>query len=424
MVAKVHAAGRSFAGVARYCLHDAPEPGEGDRPPSADRVEWAETRNLTSRPERAAAQMAATANSAPELKRLAGVSSAGRKLEKPVVHYTLSWTKDERPDRAEMTRAADQTLKALGLERHQALTVAHRDKAHPHLHVIANRVDPQTGRAANLRGDHLTLSRWAEGYERERGEVKCPERAANNAERRNGAFVRDRKSLHTALHRRVGMGEPTAERREKPSVRLEKPEHRERWEAGERQAWSDYQAARKDAREDWGYIYRHQWREHFAGEQSRRDAVQKLAAGGVGDRLRLARIGADGDWRRLDQVPADERRGFGAKIRSAWQEARAMGVREAVGAARIDPAEIERAALRKLENDHRLKRAELARSQASGHDLEEQAAQQYDRQMRDVDREARHDAGLERREELERRPRPVQKPERSPPLDRGGGWER
>ena len=121
MVAKIHAGGGSFAGVAKYCLHDAPEPDEAERPESADRVEWAETRNLASRPERAAGQMAATANAAPELKRLTGVSAAGRKLTKPVVHYTLSWAKDERPDRAEMNRAADQTLKALGMERHQAL---------------------------------------------------------------------------------------------------------------------------------------------------------------------------------------------------------------------------------------------------------------------------------------------------------------
>ena len=32
MVAKVHALGRSFAGVAAYCLHDAPERDEGERP--------------------------------------------------------------------------------------------------------------------------------------------------------------------------------------------------------------------------------------------------------------------------------------------------------------------------------------------------------------------------------------------------------
>ena len=37
-----------------------------------------------------------------------------------------------------MSRAAEGSLKALGLERHQALIVSHRD-GQPHVHVIANR---------------------------------------------------------------------------------------------------------------------------------------------------------------------------------------------------------------------------------------------------------------------------------------------
>ena len=49
--------------------------------------------------------MAATTQYAGELKRLAGGSQAGRPLAKPVYHYTLSWGKDERPDRAEMEKA-------------------------------------------------------------------------------------------------------------------------------------------------------------------------------------------------------------------------------------------------------------------------------------------------------------------------------
>ena len=48
----------------------------------------------------------------------------GRKLEKPVCHYSLNWAPDETPDRQEMSRAVDESLKALGLEKHQALIVA------------------------------------------------------------------------------------------------------------------------------------------------------------------------------------------------------------------------------------------------------------------------------------------------------------
>ena len=108
----------------------------------------------------------------------------------PVLHYTLSWGKDERPDRAEMNRAAEETLKALGLERHQALIVAHRDKDHPHLHMIANRVNPETGKAAKLGNDRLKLANWAERGERDRGGIKCPERVTNREKREAGQYVK------------------------------------------------------------------------------------------------------------------------------------------------------------------------------------------------------------------------------------------
>ena len=150
MVVKMSSPGRSFGGVAEYCLHDPRMPGAAHHPESAERVEWTETRNLaTSEGERAGRIMAATAEASPELKRLAGVAATGRKLEKPVCHYSLSWAKDEKPDRQEMRWAAQESLKALGMERHQALIVSHRD-GQPHVHVIANRVDPESGKAVGL----------------------------------------------------------------------------------------------------------------------------------------------------------------------------------------------------------------------------------------------------------------------------------
>ena len=46
MVVKMSSPGRSFGGVAEYCLHDPRMPGEAHHPESAERVEWTETRNL------------------------------------------------------------------------------------------------------------------------------------------------------------------------------------------------------------------------------------------------------------------------------------------------------------------------------------------------------------------------------------------
>ena len=190
MVVKMSAPGRSFGGVADYCLHDRWVVGQG-HPESAKRVEWTETRNLaTEQGDRAARIMAATAEASPELKRLAGAEATGRKLEKPVCHYSLNWAKEEKPDRQAMLRAAEGSLKALGMERHQALIVSHRD-GQPHVHVIANRVDPESGKAAGLSRSKLRLSKWAERYEREQGKIRCPARERNNKRREAGERVVD-----------------------------------------------------------------------------------------------------------------------------------------------------------------------------------------------------------------------------------------
>ena len=193
MVAKIHAGGRSFRGAVAYCVGEERGPewrGEMERTaaglePTAERVAWIETRGMaTADPRTAARQMAATAQYAGELKRLSGIGAGGRKLTKPVAHYTLSWAADERPDRMEMSQAVDESLKALGMEDRQAVVVAHDDKAHPHVHVVVNRVSAEDGRAASLGRSRLALSRWAERWERERGGIRCTQRVENNARRR------------------------------------------------------------------------------------------------------------------------------------------------------------------------------------------------------------------------------------------------
>ena len=157
----------------------------------ARRVQWTETRNLaTNDPMRAARIMEATARDASELKRLSGVKATGRKLTKPLCHYSLSWAKDERPDRQEMNRAVTGSLQALGLEDRQSLVVAHGDTKCPHVHVIVNRVSPEHGKAAKLSGSRLKLSKWAERYERRQGRIRCQHRVWNNEKRARGERVR------------------------------------------------------------------------------------------------------------------------------------------------------------------------------------------------------------------------------------------
>lgn len=128
------------------------------------------------------------------LKIAAGVELRGRDNRAPVLHYTLSWHKDDNPAPEHMQKVALESLIALGLSEHQAVIAAHTDKEHLHVHVVANTVHPETGRTANLKFSKLQFSRWAEAYEREHG-IRCEERVRNNEERRIAAY---RRELHAA----------------------------------------------------------------------------------------------------------------------------------------------------------------------------------------------------------------------------------
>jgi hypothetical protein len=196
MVPKVAGKGSSFKGAALYYLHDKGALTDG-------RVWFTQTENLpTLDAHKAVRCMAYTAMNQQQIKARAGGSAKGRKLAHPVYTYSLSWAPGEDPAQDEMIDAAQETLRALGLHEHEALLVAHNDEPHPHIHVIVNRVHPETGIAAKLSNDHLQLSAWAEEYEKRQGLIRCEQRVENNARRRDKQFVKDRESQKAAeFHR-------------------------------------------------------------------------------------------------------------------------------------------------------------------------------------------------------------------------------
>lgn len=160
--------GKSFKGALDYFLNDK---GEGtERPTTDERVDVLELRNLaTNNPRNAWFEMMNTAQASEALKAAAGIARGGRKGEKPVFTYHLAWHDSENPDRTAMLDAAKSTLKLFGLEHHQAIVVSHKDTAHPHLHVIVNRVDPENGRYAGLSNSWKNLKQWAIDYSKEHG---------------------------------------------------------------------------------------------------------------------------------------------------------------------------------------------------------------------------------------------------------------
>lgn len=167
MIGKIPKAGRGFKGIVRYLLqgpkHPAPPNGRtperhngpSDERPNAtqperqhakhNRVLWAETRNLlTQNPEQALRIMRATAN-------------RSARCKAPVYHFVVSWTPEENPSTDVMKSVVEATCRDMELTDHQAIIVAHDDTRHRHVHVVVNRIHPETGLAWNRRQDWVRL---------------------------------------------------------------------------------------------------------------------------------------------------------------------------------------------------------------------------------------------------------------------------
>lgn len=187
MIGRDTGGGSSFAGAGLYYLHDR-------NADTDERVAFTHTENLlTDNPETAMKVMAWTAMHQKELKAAAGVKATGRKLEKPVHTFVLSWAPGEDPDHEHMIETARSAMGALGLADHEAVYVGHDDTDKAHVHVIVNRVHPDHGKAAKLSKTRLKLSKWAEAYEKEHG-IHCHQRIENNKRRAFGNRVIDLKS--------------------------------------------------------------------------------------------------------------------------------------------------------------------------------------------------------------------------------------
>jgi hypothetical protein len=127
VIGKTHS-GAGFGGLTGYLLT-----GRKDDP-HPDRVLWTSTRELAlENPREAAVLMRSTA--------------ALGNTEKPVQHISISLARGEHLMREQWEQVIDTTLRDLGLEGHQALIVAHQDTKHEHIHLMVNRVHPETYRA-------------------------------------------------------------------------------------------------------------------------------------------------------------------------------------------------------------------------------------------------------------------------------------
>jgi hypothetical protein len=143
--------GRGFKGLLKY-LHEG---RRGEENPH--RVIWSEARNLPSTdPMVVAGVMRATAE-------------LSRGVKKPVYHLPISWPPEEQPPKEVQMQVADTLLADLGLSEHEQLIVAHDDGDCPHIHIVVNRVHPESGRAWNPWRDVYRIMESLERQEKELG---------------------------------------------------------------------------------------------------------------------------------------------------------------------------------------------------------------------------------------------------------------
>jgi hypothetical protein len=129
-----------------------------------DRVDWTSSRNLpTDEPGVAASLMQATA-------------AENVRVEKPVYHLAVAFDPSDTVNRQVMEEVADRLLHNLELRDHQALLVAHRDREHPHVHVVVNRVHPESGLAWERWQDRPRIEETLRTAERDLGLREVPGR--------------------------------------------------------------------------------------------------------------------------------------------------------------------------------------------------------------------------------------------------------
>jgi hypothetical protein len=86
-----------------------------------------------------------------------GIAFLNPRCKDALCHYELAWPPGERPTRPQWMDCASHTLNALGYRDHQYMVVAHDDKKHFHIHIMVNKVHPETFKAHTPYRNWLTL---------------------------------------------------------------------------------------------------------------------------------------------------------------------------------------------------------------------------------------------------------------------------
>lgn len=127
----------------------------------------------------ASAEMKAAADSNPRIK-------------DPVYHAVLSWREGEKPTDEQIIEAAKAAQKSIGMDGHQYVFAIHRDTDNAHVHMMINRVHPDTAKAVYPQNDFYKLDKCmrevelVQGWAHNNGPYCVKDGAVVRAEREAG----------------------------------------------------------------------------------------------------------------------------------------------------------------------------------------------------------------------------------------------
>jgi Ti-type conjugative transfer relaxase TraA len=194
-------AGKGVTGCLRYVLSEGRDPATNAYRPAAanddaSRVAWISGQGFGAWTPQTRADAETMRRMMEFDARPENQASKTRKCERDCLHLILSWRTGETPSREEMEQAAREALAAVGMEKARAVFVAHADTPHAHLHIVASRMNPETGRAFSDQYNYPKWQKWALDWERRHGHFQCPQREKRSQlqaaiEDRNAAAVLD-----------------------------------------------------------------------------------------------------------------------------------------------------------------------------------------------------------------------------------------
>ena len=188
--------GKGVSGAVRYVFGPGRDPKTGElKQTGASRVAWIGGQGFGFE-----IRSAADADLARRVMEFDALNQGSRtkRCEQDCVHLSLAWRPGDTPTREQMEEAARGALEALGMGNARALFVAHDDEDYAHVHIVASKINPDTGRAYDLQGSWRTLSRWAEAHELAHGGIICTRRQDAN-ELRTAIAARDAGAVLAAL---------------------------------------------------------------------------------------------------------------------------------------------------------------------------------------------------------------------------------